>query len=81
LLIESLPREWPLARLDPVLRAVLRAACGELTTQDGAPAKVVINEYVDVARGFFTGDEPRMANGVLDTLAHRLRAVEFEGSG
>ena len=79
-LMETLPREWPLARLDPVLRAVLRAGCAELTMQDGAPAKVVINEYVDVARGFFTGDEPRMANGVLDKLAHRFRAAEFEAA-
>jgi transcription antitermination protein NusB len=78
MVIETLPREWPFARLDPVLRAVLRAGCAELTMEDGPPAKVVINEYVDVARGFFIGDEPRMANGVLDKLAHRLRAAEFE---
>ena len=38
---------------------------------DGPPAKVVINEYLDVARGFFTGAEPRLANGVLDRLARR----------
>ena len=80
MVIESLPREWPLARLDPVLRAVLRAGGAELTMADGPPAKVVINEYVDVARGFFMGDEPRMANGVLDKLAHRLRAAEFEAA-
>ena len=40
---------------------------------DGPPAKVVINEYLDVAHGFFAGDEPRMANGVLDRLARQLR--------
>ena len=44
---------------------------------DGPPAKVVINEYLDIARGFFDGDEPRMANGVLDTLARKLRVKEF----
>jgi N utilization substance protein B len=77
MLAEALPSEWPLARIDPVLRAVMRAAAAELGMSEGPPAKVVINEYVDVAHGFFVGDEPRMANGVLDRLARLLRPAEF----
>jgi N utilization substance protein B len=77
LLVEALPEEWPLARLDPVLRALLRAGGAELSMKDGAPAKVVINEYLDVAYGFFDGEEPRMANGLLDKLARTLRPKEF----
>jgi N utilization substance protein B len=72
-----LPVEWPIEKLDPVLRAVIRAGAAELLMADGPPAKVVINEYLDVAHGFFDGDEPRMANGVLDRLAHQLRPKEF----
>jgi len=79
LLAETLSADWPLARIDPVLRAVLRAGVAELLMPDGPPAKVVINEYLDIARGFFDGDEPRMANGVLDKLARQLRAREFVG--
>ena len=75
-LVEALPAEWPLARLDPVLRALLRAGAAELAMTDGPPAKVVINEYVDVARGFFTGAEPGMANAVLDRLAKAERPGE-----
>lgn len=74
---EALPKDWPMARLDPVLRALLRAATGELASADGPPARVVINEYLDVAHGFFDGDEPSMANGVLDRLARLLRPREF----
>jgi N utilization substance protein B len=77
LMVEALPEEWPLARLDPVLRALLRAAGAELAMTDGPPAKVVINEYLDVARGFFTGPEPGMANAVLDRMARGLRTAEF----
>jgi N utilization substance protein B len=77
LLIEVLPADWPMARLDPVLRAVLRAGTAELSMRDGPPAKVVINEYMDIARGFFAGPEPGLVNGVLDRLAHSLRAAEF----
>ena len=68
---------WPLAKLDPVLRALFRAAAAELHADRDPPAKVVINEYLDVAHGFFGGEEPRFANGVLNALARSLRPGEF----
>jgi N utilization substance protein B len=77
LLAESLPAEWPLQRLDPVLRALLRAGAAELAMPDGPPARVVINEYLNIAHGFFSGEEPRMANAVLDRLARALRPGDF----
>jgi transcription antitermination protein NusB len=77
MLTRALPADWPLARIDPVLRALLRAGAAELATSGGAPARVVINEYLDIARGFFTGPEPGLANAVLDRLARLLREVEF----
>ncbi len=79
MVVEALPSDWPLARIDPVLRALLRAGGGELAMADGAPAKVVINEYLDVARGFFDGPEPGLANAVLVRLARLLRPGEFTG--
>ncbi len=80
LVSDSLPAEWPYARLDPVLRALLRAAGAELGMADGPPARVVLNEYLDVAHGFFTGDEPRMVNGLLDRMARVLRTGEFQSA-
>lgn len=77
MLTQTLPAEWPLARIDPVLRALLRAGGAELAMTDGPPVRVVINEYLDVARGFFTGAEPGMANAVLDRMARLLRPHEF----
>jgi len=74
---KALAKDWPLEKLDPVLRALLRAAAGELSTPHEPPARVVINEYLDIAHGFFVGDEPRFANGVLDALARSLRGDEF----
>jgi len=78
MLVEALPQDWPLARIDPVLRALLRAASAELVTPDGPPARAVINEYVDVARGFFGQVEAALANGVLDRIARLLRPAEFD---
>jgi len=78
MLAETLPQDWPLVRIDPVLRALLRAASAELAMADGPPARAVINEYVDVARGFFERAEPALANGVLDRIARLLRPAEFD---
>jgi N utilization substance protein B len=41
------------------------------------PAKVIIREYLDIAHGFFTAEEPRFAAGVLDALARSLRPGDF----
>ncbi|PZW49039.1 NusB antitermination factor [Humitalea rosea] len=68
---------WPMHRLDPVLRAMFRAATFEFLAGGEPPARVVIKEYMDIAHGFFGGEEPRFANGVLDALARHFRPGEF----
>jgi N utilization substance protein B len=73
----ALTPDWPLPRLDATLRAVLRAGAFELSTRKDVPARVVISEYVDVAKAFYEGEVPAMVNGVLDALGRRLRAGEF----
>jgi transcription antitermination protein NusB len=72
----ALTPDWPLARIDTLLRAVLRAGVFELANRRDVPAKVIISEYVDVAKAFFGDDESRMVNGVLDTVARELRPGE-----
>ncbi|MGI9387240.1 MAG: transcription antitermination factor NusB, partial [Methyloligellaceae bacterium] len=69
---------WRLARIDSILRAILRSAAFELALRDDVPAKVVINEYVDISHAFFGSDEPKVVNGILDHLARSRRACEFE---
>ncbi|MEQ1717468.1 MAG: transcription antitermination factor NusB, partial [Hyphomicrobium sp.] len=71
---------WRLARVDSTLRAILRAGVFELLERSEVPARVVINEYIDIAHAFFEQDEPRVVNGVLDKLARRLRPDEFQPS-
>jgi transcription antitermination protein NusB len=77
LLNEALAPDWVLARLEAVLRAVLRAGAYELLARLEIPARVVLNEYVEIAHAFFSGKEPKLVNGVLDGVAHRLRPDEF----
>ncbi len=74
----ALPEAWPLARIDHVLRALLRAAAFELTSRPDVPPRVAINEYVEIAHDFFSGKEPGMANAVLDKIARAARPEGFE---
>lgn len=78
---KALAASWPLKRVDSILRAILRAGTYELTRRKDVPARVVISEYIDVARAFFVEDEPRIVNGVLDSIAHEVRSGEFDADG
>lgn len=73
----ALVAKWPINRIDPTLRALFRAAGAELVAGD-APPKVVISEYVDVARAFFPeGKEPKFVNAVLDHMAREAKPEAF----
>jgi N utilization substance protein B len=74
----QLAEGWRLKRIDSTLRAILRAGAYELLERADVPARVVINEYIDVAHAFFEGEEPKVVNGVLDGLARTTRAGEFQ---
>ncbi len=73
----ALTPDWPLARIDATLRAILRAGAFELASRADVPARVVISEYVDVAKAFYEDTVPAMVNGVLDALGRTLRPGEF----
>jgi N utilization substance protein B len=73
----ALVARWPLGRIDPVLRALFRAGGAELTQMD-TPARVVITEYVAIARAFFPeGKEAGFVNAVLDHMAHEAKPDGF----
>ena len=72
-----LSEEWPLLRLEAVLRAILRAGAYELLHRQDVPPRVAVSEYTDIAHAFFSGKEPGLANGVLDRLARMLRPADF----
>lgn len=73
----ALVAKWPIARIDPTLRALFRAAGSEfLDTR--TPPKVVIVEYLDVASAFFPdGKEARFVNAVLDHMAREAKPDAF----
>ncbi|MEM6479436.1 MAG: transcription antitermination factor NusB [Pseudomonadota bacterium] len=73
----ALVAKWPIARIDPTLRALFRAAGAEITIGD-TPPRVVISEFMDIAAAFFPeGREPKFVNGVLDVMAREARPEAF----
>ena len=73
----GLVAKWPINRIDPTLRALFRAAGAELVEGE-APPKVVISEFVDVAKAFFPeGREPKFVNAVLDHMAREAKPEAF----
>jgi thiamine-monophosphate kinase len=81
MLAAVLDEDWPVERLETLLRIVLRAGTWELSRRLETPGRVVIAEYVDLADAFFGGKEPGLVNGVLDRLARELRPEEFASQG
>lgn len=73
----ALVAKWPIDRIDPVLRALFRAAGAELVSMS-TPPKVAINEYVEVAKAFFpAGKEAKFVNAVLDHMAREAQPAAF----
>ena len=73
----ALVAKWPIARIDPTLRALFRAAGAELMRPD-TPPRVVITEFVEVAKAFFPeGRESGFVNAVLDHMAREARPEAF----
>ena len=58
------------------MQALLLCAVYELTNTLDVDAKVLIQEYVDLAYAFFAKGEPKMVNALLDQIAREVRGVE-----
>lgn len=66
--------EWPTHRQPPVDRAILRLAYHEVAT-GYAPAAVVINEAVELAKEFSAEQSAGFINAVLDKIAKKLGPI------
>jgi len=62
-----------LERCDGTMRALLLCAMYEIVNTRDVDAKVIIQEYVDMAYAFFSKSEPKMVNALLDQIARQIR--------
>lgn len=67
--LQPIAPDWPLDQIAKIDRAILRIGAYELLfEQETVPAKVAINEAVELAKSFGGGNSSKFVNGVLGTL-------------
>ena len=74
--IQKATQNWKLERMARVDRNILRVAAFELLFSAEVPARVVINEAIDIAKKYGTTESGAFVNGILDRLAHDVRRGE-----
>jgi N utilization substance protein B len=71
-IVSEAAEHWRLERMNVMDRLILRLAVYEFVHQQGTPGKVVINEALELARTFSSGDAVRFINGILDAIRRKL---------
>ncbi len=71
-MIVEAAQNWRIERMNVLDRLILRMAIYEFLHEPATPAKVIINEALELARTFSTDDSVRFINGVLDAVRRTL---------
>jgi N utilization substance protein B len=74
--IRKAVQKWDLARLAVIDLIILRMAIAEFLYFDDIPFKVTINEAIELAKEYSTGQSGRFVNGILDAVCADLRKNE-----
>ncbi|MBI4509098.1 MAG: transcription antitermination factor NusB [Deltaproteobacteria bacterium] len=70
--VQNVSRNWRMERMARVDRNILRLATYELLHVPEVPAKVVINEAIEVAKRFGASESPSFINGILDRISQEV---------
>lgn len=81
LLLAAHSTNWKLSRMAAVDKNVLRMAAFELTRCPDIPVKVTINEAVEIAKRYGTGESGAFVNGILDNIARGVTKAAPAGGG
>jgi N utilization substance protein B len=76
-LISDNSKGWSTDRMPAMDRAILRMAVTELVRDAKTPVGTVISEAVSLCEKYSTPESPKFINGVLGTIAHKVRGVEL----
>lgn len=72
-IMEQLAEHWKIERLPSLSRSILRCALYELTSLPTIPTSVIINEYLEVAKGFLEKKDVAFIHGIIDTISKKVR--------
>jgi transcription antitermination protein NusB len=78
-LIRARLANWEMRRLSAVVRTILRLAVAELREPSEVPARVVLDQAIELARRYGEEGAHAFVNGVLDPIAAALRPAELGG--
>ena len=67
-LVGKYATNWKVSRMPIVDRNILRAGLYELLWMDDVPAKVTVNEAIELAKSFGDDDASKFVNGILDKV-------------
>ena len=67
--IQAFASNWEVSRMAVIDRCLLRLAAYEIQYRDDIPNVVSINEAMEIAKKYSTGESSRFINGVLDSMA------------
>jgi N utilization substance protein B len=70
--IADVLENWSIGRLSRIDHNILRLAVYELTRMNDIPARVTIDEAIELAKTYGDQESGRFVNGVLDQIAARL---------
>jgi N utilization substance protein B len=71
-MLGQVSRNWRIERIARVERTILRMALYELKFRDDIPARVTINEAIELAKRFGSADASAFVNGLLDSALSTL---------
>jgi transcription antitermination protein NusB len=75
-ILEHYLKGWQMSRLSRVDRQILRLATFEMIFANDVPAKVAVNEAIDLAKHFGTEDSGKFVNGVLGKMIQELDTLK-----
>ncbi|MDQ0194419.1 transcription antitermination factor NusB [Paenibacillus wynnii] len=79
-ILEHYLKGWQMSRLSRVDRQILRLATFEMIFANDVPAKVAVNEAIDLAKHFGTDDSGKFVNGVLGKMIQELDTIKESNS-
>lgn len=77
-IVERVAEHWAVSRMPVVDRNVLRVGMYELLYNPDVPAKVVINEAIELAKRFGSADSGRFVNAILDRIHKERTGLDGE---
>ncbi|MGB0872369.1 MAG: transcription antitermination factor NusB [Solirubrobacterales bacterium] len=72
---------WPIDRIAPLERNILRVAIHELLANGDVPPEVAVDEAVELAKNYCSADAPKFVNGILGSILRDLPAGTSQEPG